>query len=360
MLDDALSISGRQTKWKYAIILFMLAMAALGAAWALEHWPEGRYFGRTLSLEGVWKESGCGRETTALALEDRLYLADDDTVTVLDENSNAVYSLEGESGLRLSGESIALAYVPGGNSVHIFGRETSRTLSVPGGVDALAAGETCFALITAGSGYLTQTDIYDYEGRLLGRIGLKSSAMVRCAFTGSYLAALCYGTDGLWSLNFYDSDGTACLHVSLEAEICYDLCPVGEQIAVFTADELLFFDEAGLCTGNYLLGSGEILAWDTGEKGYLALALRSQGKYQLKTFSQGGALLGEAELPLEIRALEVSGSSVCLLDMEGLRVYDAFCHFMSVSGEGARAVSISATEKGLWLLGNGEMMYLNS
>ncbi len=359
MLDDAVSY-GRQTKWKYVMLLISLAGFALGTLWGLEHRQEFLRLGKTLSTEGLWHTSGCSAETSALALEERLFLADGATVTVLDEDLGPVYTLEAENGLRLTGGSMALGYVPCGDRVYILDSMGQHSVRISGGVDAVIPGESSFAVITSGSGLLTRTKIFDYGGDLTGSIDLKDSAMVRGCFVGDRLAALCYGTDGSWRLDFYTASGTQEYSLPLYAEICYDLITVGESIVLWTADELLFFDETGQCVGDFLLGSGEILTWATGGRDYLALVLCSRGEYRLKSFSQDGQVLGEAVLPMEIRALEVTGTSICVLDFENLRVYDAFCDLQSVSGEGARAVTMTATDKALWLLGDGEIMQLIS
>lgn len=359
MLDDAVSY-GRQTKWKYVMLLISLAGFALGALWGLEHRQEFLRLGRTLSTEGLWRTSGCTAETSALALGEQLFLVDGARVTVLDEDLSPVYQLEAENGLQLTRDNTALAYAPCGDRVYILGSRGNHSVRVSGGVDAVIPGENSFAVITSGSGLLTRTKLFDYEGNLTGSVDLKDSAMVRGAFVGDRLAALCYGTDGTWRLDFYMVSGALADRLPLDAEICYDLITVGENIVLWTADELLFLDETGQCVGNFLLGSGEILTWDTGERDYLALVLCSRGEYYLKSFSQTGQVLGEAVLPMEIRDLEVTGTSICVLDFENLRVYDAFCDLQSVSGEGARAVTMTATDKALWLLGDGEIMQLNS
>lgn len=360
MLDDAAVLHGRQTKWKYVTILILLAAMAAGMEWHLAHGEEFMYVGDELCLEGEWRVSGCSPETEAIALGEELYFADGATVTVLEVPQNAGYTLEAEQNVELVAGGGIFAYTPGAKQLYMLGPQGSKTLNMPGRCDSVAAGESSFAVITAGSGFLTRTDIFSMDGELTGRIGKKNSAMVRCAFFGENLAALCYDTNGQWHLEAYSCQGAPEWEILLETDICYDLVNVGRNLAVWTEDALLFFDKNGSSAGSQLLGSGEIVAWATGEKDYLALVICSRGAYTLKTFSGTGKLLGEAELPMEIRDLEVSGSNICLLDFESLRVYDAFCQLQSVSEDGARAVSIAADGKGLWMLGDGEMMYLDS
>ena len=360
MWDDALIFRGRQTKWKYALILVVLALLALGLAWTLEHGQSISLHGWKLDLNGVWRESGCDPQTRALALEDRLCLLDDNEITVLDRNLQTVYTLEGEENMILSGEDRVIAYAPSGRQIYLLEKQGWSSLRISGGVDAVASGNAGLAVLTSGSGYLTRTVIFDETGGYTGRVDLKESAMVRFAFLGNHLMALCYGTDGQWQLAQYSLRGELLVSVTLETEICYDLISVGTGVAVLTSDALLFFDESGNPQNSFLIGNGQIAHWATGEKGYLAIVLCSRGQYRLITFSESGEMLGEAELPMEIRDLEVSGSNLCVLDFQQLRIYDPFCRLRQSSREGARAESITAGEKILWLLGDGEMISYKS
>lgn len=308
MLNDTLK-SGCQTKWKYIIILFFGAVLTLTGA-VLEQ-GQFRYHGKRLSLEGTWTV----REEVA---------------------ANLSYDL-------------------GGNTL-LLGTEE---ISVPCGIDGVMTGENALAVITGGSGVLTRTLFYDHQAQTLGKIDLKDRAMLRGIFFDSGFLGLCYGKDGCCSLVLCGTDGDIRSELTLEAQICYGILSLGTGFVVETEEALLFYDQELVCLNKYLMGSREVAAW-VGENDLLAVVFSHQGENKLSTFSPEGELLGEDVLPMECRDLEISGYNVCVLDFESLRVYDAFCNCYAVSSEGARALSLEADKKGLWLLGDGEAMYLKS
>lgn len=308
MLNDTLK-SGCQTKWKCIIILFFGAVLTLTGA-VLEQ-GQFRYHGKRLSLEGTWT----AREEVA---------------------ANLSYDL-------------------GGNTL-LLGTEE---FLVPCGIDGVMTGENALAVITGGSGVLTRTAFYDLSGEPLGRLDLRERAMLRGIFLDSGFLGLCYGKDGCWSLVLCGTDGDIRSELTLEAQICYGILSLGTGFVVETEDALLFYDQELVCLNKYLMGSREVTAW-VGENDLLAVVFSHQGENKLSTFSPEGELLGEEVLPMECRDLEISGYNVCVLDFESLRVYDAFCNCYAVSSEGGRALSLEADTKGLWLLGEGEAMYLKS
>ena len=360
MWDDALIFSGRQTKWKCALSLILLAGLAIMAALILERGQNLRYYGTGLKTEGTWQGFACTPDTKAIGQENRLFLLEDDRISVLDQNLKTLYTVSADRDMMLISGEKTIAFSPMGKQLLLLDEQVQIIVPVSGGADAVAAGQHGFAVITSGSGCITRTKVFDYDGAVTGEIDLKDSAMLRCAFSGYLLAALCYDTEGLWSLEYYTRQGEKMISVPLTAEICYDLISVGTGIAVYSSEGLLFFNGQGSFLEKHLLGTNQILHWAADEKGYLAVICRSRGQYRLKTLSETGELLGEAVLPMEIRDLEVSGSNVCVLDNEQLQVYDAFCRLLRTSQEGARAASITAGDKTLWLVGDGEIMCMNS
>lgn len=359
MWVDAAKV-GRQTNWKYVMFLLIMAMAALVCGWAVEHSPEIGLIDlrRSCSLEGKWVEAPCTAETEAAAVGDMLYLTAGDTLTVLDSDLRTVYSRTFFGEVVLDTGGFAVASAPLEKALCILDEDDVKVLELSGGIDAVFVGDDRFAVITSGSGYLTNTLLYDESGCLTGQIGLTEEAMVSGAFAEEVFAALSYGKDGRWYLGWYSPEGKELRKSAVDAEICFELRTVGQMLVLRTEDGLLFYEKEGSLLERVSFGTAEFLSWDSGEQDYLALVVASRGKYRLKTLSESGQLLGEAELPMEIRDLEVSGRRVYILDPEALRIYDAFCDLKTVIAQGARAVQIAAAEEKIWLPGNGELMEL--
>lgn len=356
MLGDTLK-RGCQTKWKYVILLLSLCCLTLGTELLLEHGQIFRYYGRDLSMEGDWIPMEISCPHNGVAVGDVLYLKSSQGIFAVEQKNARLLWQETEMQL-VPGEK-ALGYSPRGKSLCIFDPQGVQEVSVSGGVDALIPGDMAFAVITTGSGAMTRTKIYDYNGTVLGRVDETDVAMLQGVCTGDRLVGLCYGTDGLWRLKCYDLTGVCQGEYPLEAQCCDGILSVGDGLVVLSEDALTFWNDNFEQTGTFLLGSNSVCFWSEGDN-LLAVVLWGQGGYRLVTFSPEGELLGEAELPMEIRALEVSGSQVCLLDFECLRVYDAFGHCDAVSSHGARASCLVSDGKGLWLLGDGEAMYFTS
>lgn len=309
MLNDTLK-TGCQTKWKYIILLLFMATLALGTAFFLEMGLPVGLWGRKLSVDGVWEQMA-------------------ETVP-------------------------EFSYEPGGKELTAGGR----SISVPCGIDAMISGADGFAVLTGGSGVLTRTVFYDPEGEQTGKIDLKDRAMLRGVFLDDCFLGLCYGKDGRWSLLKCGKDGQMLDELTLETEFCYDLLGFEYGFVVETEDALLFFSQELELTGNFLLGSRQVVAW-AGEDELLAVVFLHQGVYELETFYRAELVAG-CQLPMEIRDLALVQGNICILDFESLRVYDAHCNCYAVSPEGARAVRLETDQKGLWLQGVGEAMYLTS
>ena len=92
----------------------------------------------------------------------------------------------------------------------------------------------------------------------------------------------------------------------------------------------------------------------------MALLARRGNEIFLITISPRGEILGQTELPMEIRDMEVLDSFVYVLDDEKILIYDALCTLKGASPQGARAEALAASEDTLWIPGYGEMMILNS
>lgn len=358
MLNDTLK-TGCQTKWKFIIILLCMAALAVGTALLLEHGQRLGYYGHRLCLEGDWRPMETAVPLDGGAVDGMLYLLTEQGLVQMDEEGCLHLLLE-ETGDRALAEGGGLVYYKrGGQSLQIYSALGEADLVISGGVDGVIPGENAFGVITQGSGQVTRTVLYDYTGMPLGRVDEKDAAMVRGAFLGDALAGLCYGAGGRWSLKLWGPEGTLRAEKPLEAEICYDMLAVGNALVLHAQDEICFLDESMETGEHVLLGTMEVLFWAGGDD-FLAVVLRHQGEYYLKTFSPRGEILGETKLPMEIRDLEISGNSVCLIDFENLRVYDAFCNCYGVSPDGARAVCLVSAPGGLWLLGDTEAMFLDS
>lgn len=351
---------GRQTNWKYVMILLITALAALVCLWAVEHPLEIRLFDlhRSDLLEGTWTAAPCAPESGVCAIGDLLYLAEDASLTVLDADLKTVFSQDFSGEINLYAGEFALACVPSAKEVGIIKENGLKTLEFPGGVDAVFTGKDHFAVITAGSGYLTNTVLYTGEGTMSGQIGLVDEAMISGAFLDDLFAGLSFGKDGVWYLGWYTPAGVMVQKSAVDALQCFELRSLGDMLVIRTQDELLFYEKAGDLVERVSFGTAEFVSWDFSENDFLALVVRSRGKYRLKTLLESGQLLGETELPMEIRDLAVSGNRVLVLDPETLRIYDAFCATDAISDLGARAAQIAAGENKIWLLGNGELMKL--
>jgi hypothetical protein len=364
MLDDA-PVQGRQTNRKLIIVLLLLASVSLFGSWTLVNW--GPVSSRLREVKNQifrttsqWQTAPCTPDTKAVTLGSGICLLTEGTATVLDAQGQVQYSLETDSE-RLCGSVSAVAYMPLGKTLYLLGDKRGETLTISGGIDAVILGsDSCVAVITAGSGYLTKTEIYDTSGQLLGEIGLSDAAMVAAAFLSEdqLLAGLCVLTDGSWELRYYGTDGVLRNAAVLEDLSYQDVYSCGEGVLVETEEAVLFMNEAGDQTGSFTWDVGHLDALECSQEGYAVLALSQGCNYALYSIGMDGSLWGKTQLDGPIRGLSVCGNTVCILDFEKLRVYDRHCEPTKIFPEGARAATVVAEDGACWLLGDGELMHL--
>lgn len=346
---------GRRTNWKYVFLLLFSAGAMLLSRYLFLHPQKLMFLGRAPALQSVWKEAPCGADTQTVPIGGKLYLSGDGRGYVLDCTANTVFPQYVEAGSVLCQGGFPVSYVPMGKEIKLWNTESS--LSLPDAVDGVFVGEDHMAVITAGSGYLTQTILYDDRGNEQGRIGLTDEAMVFGAFLSedSLFAALSFSEARCWYLTMYRNTGAQLFRVDIAEEMCCGLTVVEDRLVVRTDRCLLLFSKEGTLLRQISYAAGDFVFWDT-RGGLLALITESRQNYYLKTFDCNGDILGEVTLPGMPRGMKISGNHVFVLDYEALRGYDAFCRPFGESEEGMRAVGLAADDEHVWLLGNGERM----
>jgi hypothetical protein len=364
MLDDA-PVQGRQTNRKLIIVLLLLASVSLFGSWALANWGpvssslrevKNQIFRKT----SKWQSAACTPDTKAVTLGSGICFLTEGTATVLDAQGQVQYSMETDAE-RLCGSVSAAAYTPLGKTLNLLGDKKGETLAISGGIDTVILGrDSCVAVITAGSGYLTKTEIYDTSGQLLGEIGLSDAAMVAAAFLSEdqLLAGLCVLTDGSWELRYYGRDGVLRNTAALKDLAYQDVLSCGEGVLVETEEAVFFMNEAGDQTGSFTWDVGSLDALECSQEGYAVLILSEGCTYELYTVGMDGSLWGITQLSGPIRGLSVCGNTVCILDFEELEVYDRHCEPTKIFPEGARAATVAAEDGACWLLGDGELMHL--
>jgi hypothetical protein len=362
MLDDA-SVKGRQTNRKFIVLLLLLALTAWMSAWGLSNLDsvssgiqkfKNRIFGGTPQ----WQAAACTPETKAVRLGNGVCMITDGTISVMDDQGQVQYSLDTDAKTLGGG---AIAYTPLGKTLWLLETDHAETLNLSGGVDVAVTGtEGCIAVITAGSGYLTMTEIYDASGQLLGQIGLTDAAMAAAAFLSKdqLLAGLCVLKDGSWELRYYGIDGRIKRSIALEDLTYRGIYACGNGVLVENEEKVQFFNEAGDQSGCYAWDSESLAALACSQEGYAVLALSRGSTYELRTIGTDGSLWGNAQLDGPIRGLSVCGNTVCILDFDGLEVYDRHCEPTKIFPEGASAATVVAEEHSCWLLGDGEVLHL--
>lgn len=357
MLVDATG-TGRRTNWKYVILLIFIAAAAIFGSWLLEH-PVTLWVPWTIHVpEGDWIEAPCTPWMEAEAVRGGVILSGDDRLTVLDGQGTAVCSEEFAGGTVTGAGKLALSYVPLDSLVYLWDGQRHVQISLHGCVDAAFAGESYGAVITAGSGYLTKTVIFNSDGTVTGEVGLVRGAMTAVAFlpedTG--LVALSFSVDGKWYLSVYGLDGIEHSSTELPAVWCSTVWTVEARIFVRTDQEILIYDSVLKPCGSVSFGTGQFVAATAGDRGFFALITESRGRYCLSICSSDGTRLGQTELPMEPLDICISGRGIYVLDREALRIYDSACSSRYICDEGARAWGLKAGDGDLWLLGDGEIL----
>ncbi len=356
--DDGLK-RGRRIKWKYIILLLLLAMASLLGAMASEQIKEDI----AARLKGIWdvsvdwKTFSASPASAAVSLEDGFAIVSGGKVMASDRQGNILYTLETNAEELILADG-AVAYAPGGRVVYRLKQDGWSELSVSGEVIYVAAGKEKLAVITAASGFLTKTWIYDQTGGLLGTIGRPEEAMITVALLSKdILLCLCLNQMGRWSLQYYDTSGNELEKVVLEGAGCR-LSAWDGGAAVLTDASLLFFDSNGIETGRYDLSGVRPEGWCCAEAGWAALWFRSGSQNVIRTVSPSGTVLGETVVPELLRSVAVCGSTLYVLDMQALRVYDRQCDQKMASADGARSSTLLPFDYGCWLFGNGEIKKL--
>lgn len=361
MWDDAVLMQGRQTKrkWKYVFGLLLAALLCLGGAWLAAH-PEMieesimsiRLRLRPQVPEEWVQYSGSGESVVA---GDMLLCAGDGGISAFDFGGRQLYSLDMEpDALKITDcGGCAAVYAPGGAELILAGADGGRYLEIPQGIDLAVPGDDGrVAVITSGSGYLTETKLFTPDGKRYKSIGLTDRAMAMMLFLqDGTLASCCVSTDGQWSLRLDTPED--CMEVPLSAALVYEMKRCGDGIALWTSEGLSFLDASGSETGGISLRDEAVLDWDCGD--YAALLIRRFGTYHLMTVT--GDTVAECPVSGCPRELVVCGNRVCLLDREALWVYDNNAALSERRVCGARAGQIQAAADGLLLIGDGELLH---
>ena len=355
MASSAITGRGTKRKWKRLAALLMAA-TALSAAWLAAH-PEiighaARYVRQRLipAHAGQWVEFPGSGSACAMA-GDTLITQETGRICAFDPEGRLRWSEEtalGEPMLRSCGGR-AVLYEPGGTELRLADRSGLRTLPVSSGIDAAVLGsDGQAAVITAGSGYLTETWIFDPKGSRRASRGFSDRAAVFAAFLeNGQLAQCCLSPAGQWSLLMEEMDP-----IPLTAELVYDMRTCGDGVALWTCDGIELYDEDGRRAGA-LAARGQMLDWACGS--FAALLCREAGSYRLLTLWPGGS--GESEtLPEAPLELAVTRDRAALLGRETVTVLDRSGTLLRRSPAGAG--HIFNVGDGLILVGDGRFRFI--
>ena len=353
---------GRQTKrkWRYALYLLALAGLTLALAWGTAHPGKAESIAAGLErrlLPGRSEEwiSLPGAGASYGALDHGLIRAGAGQICAMDPEGNALWRLEAEveDPVIRPGGGFAAVYEPGGRTLWIAGMEGAETISVPQGIDQAAVGpEGRAAVITCGSGYLTETRLYDPAGVCRKTISLRDSAMAMMAWCGETLAS-CVVTGEGWLLRL-DGPETE-LTVPLTAELVYDLQAMGEDLALWTDQGISCYDRLGRMLWQESIPDGQVLDWDCGAQA--ALLIRRDSAYHILLLSPDGKPTLSPPLPRRPQLLRLCNNYICLLDRQSLLVYDKQGVLRESYVPGGRAAAIAALEDGVLLVGGGCLRY---
>lgn len=307
---------------------------------------------------GEWISADCTSESRTLSVGERLYYTDRNRVWCHEKGAENRFDFSG-SPCFATGET-ALGYVPGESAVMLLSG-SGKWIRVPGAVDAVIAGKNVFGVILSGSGYLTNTVIYDAFGNKLGEKGFVEEAMWGGCFpdeNGSF-AALTFSKDGLWRVRFYLQNGQLLWQHSFESESVPEILSLGDRGVLITDEEIMMFDDTGEVVSVHSFGVWEPCMTASGRE-ILAIVTTCRGKYRIMTVSSSGEIPGQWELSQMPEDVKVSAGKIFVLDPGSLLVYDAFGKLRLSSSEGARAGKLEATESCVWLVGNGELMQIKT
>ena len=355
MLDDAVLLQGRQRKRKSKILICLLAAllslcgALLGANRNLIHIGMVRLEQlRLAGLKDTWHALPEGYGAAAMAGK-TLILAGAEGICGLDLAGNVLWSAAAElnSPVAAAAGEEALVYEPGGTVLWLADRSGAVPVEIPGGADlAVPDGKGGAAVITEGSGYLTETLVIDGSGAVLRRIGLTDRAMVMASWLrDGTLAGCCIAPSGEWQLYL---DGRV---VPLEAEMVYDLKACGNGLALWTSRGVSFYDSRGALENSWTLDADLVWDWACGD--YAAAVIRRGGRWQLLTLDRRGILCSGTVLSRRPEKIALAGGRVCLLDPEALTVLSASGeHLDTPTGGGTLVLPM---EGAAVLIGGGRM-----
>ena len=357
MLDDHTAVYGSQTKWKWMIILLVLAGLTLAAGFltAQPSWKE-RLRGRgeaLLAEELPWTDFPCDGTSKIAAAEHGAVLSCGGVLYELDSRGCVTARLDtGLAETQLLQGAAPVAW--SGSAVYLTRSDGFAAIDIPSGVLALAGNESHISVITRGSGYLTVTKLLDLTGKETGHIGLLDAAMVETAVAGEVTAGLCVDTRGAWSLRLYDSAGTELLRHDLpDGNRCH-LKAAGEAFAVLCECTILFYDIQGKKLGSAALEQGFPELWCADAEGAV-LCFGSGGGSTLLRFDLEGHLTGTAAHSGPIRDIALGNGKLYVLDYQRVTVYDNSGRLLEREAAGARAAAMAPGGGGLWLAGNGEI-----
>lgn len=357
MLDDHAVSYGRRTNGKYIILLLTLALIALLSAWALEH--KGTIQSTLFRLLPQkqqpmdWQDAPCNGASSVFGCDDGAVLLTDGLLCHLDGSGTVTAQLDtGEDSLTPLSGSIPGAW--GENTLYLWNDGAFSSIFVETGILGACADENHIALISKGSGYLTNTILSDALGQEQGSIGLTDAAMTELACTEDVLAGLCMDKLGQWSLRLYDFSGNLRTEIPLGEESRCHILGTEQGFLVLTAHRLRFYETNGTETGSYTLPKGTISCGTVAGEGAVVLAdCGSTGT--LYFISSAGKLLGETAISAQVRRLTGWSDRVYVLDYQALRVYDRQGELQATLIQGARAANLSPNGSNLWLVGNGEV-----
>ncbi len=350
MWDD--TVTGCHTKGKWNGILLLLALILGAMSYGMEHGEiitQGLRCLRRLAVP-VYEETQLPQGGKALAqVKGTIYCAGD--------GSLVQYSKKGREGRRwetalseplvLLAEDAAAVYTPGESEVWLLGKNTAQRRALSAGIDLAAVGpEGTLAVVTAGSGYLTETVFYAADGQTSRSIGLTDQAMVMMVIPRKdLLVSCCVDTAGDWHLRLDTPQSGQVL--PLEDQMVYDLKACGDGVMLWTDRGFRLLSLEGRELGRYEIAPEAVSAWDAGD--VAAVLLQRFGRHWLITMDGDGQVIQTAWPRALPRRLLVSGNRVCALDSEALLVYDNSGELLERLPEAGAAWDILPAAEGLLL-----------
>ncbi len=361
MWDDAVQLQGRHTKRKWNGVRMLLVLAvALGAmGYGGEHPECIREFLRkwnTPPYEEVW---------VSLTQEGKTMAVVEGTIFCAEAGSLEQYNGKGQERqqwttaltepLMLSAEDAGAVYTPGESEIWLLGKDGAVRRELSAGIDLAAVGPAgTLAVVTAGSGYLTETVLYAADGEASRRLGLVDQAMVMMTIPRrDVLVSCCVDGAGHWSLRQDTLETSRCL--ALEDQMVYDLRTCGDSVLLWTDWGFRMLDREGREIGAYQIAPEAVAAWDADDMA--ALIVQRFGRYWLITMDGRGQItqsVWRGGLP---KRLLVCGNRACTLDSGALLVYDNAGGLLKRTPEGATAWDILPAADGLLLRSRDAVRY---